>query len=710
MISSTLQPYPETSSPQIEENAPVSIEQEQQRSLVKVWLSRISRAKLKWKPDFERMRKNMEFVSGLQWFDQKTIDDPRYINNITLRLVNQKVATLYAKNPTAEVIQRERMDYQVWDEEIESIREATIHATLLQQTNQPLPPELNALFSDFLSGQERKRLVKRVAKTLEKCYSYCVDSQKPEFKTQMKQMVRRTIICSVAFVRPVFCRDNSQYLELSSIDVKTNIDARMGRIKELLNRIEEDGKDTSSADYGTLQSLVMSLGVSQQLQDETQLSERIEFDFPLANSIIVDERCSSIKEFVGARWVAQEYILPVEDVNSIFNTDLKPGISEDEDSAKEFIPENSRNTDPDKNEKLVYVYEVYDKNTKTKFFVCDGHKDYLSPPEVPFPAITGFWPWVCLTFNDIEVDPNSKTSIYPPSDVQLCKNPQMEWNRTREALRDHRNASAPRYAGRKGILTENDKTALRNCVPNQFIDLEGVPPDMKIGDVFAPIPVVPVTPELYDTAPLEQDFMLGVGAQQANLGPAQPNVTATVGTIAEQSRLDVAGSNVDDLDSALSSLAQASGEMILQGFSKQTVQRIVGPGSAFPDSPETRQDFLNEVFLQIKASSSGRPNKAIEVSNFRDLAPLLLQAGANPVGIVEEGARRLDDKMDFQKLFPLTPPESSLSPGGVPSSGSQPQAGPSQPPAPMRPEPSTASPVGNRNQPQQNRDAMSARS
>src|SRR5204863_474958 len=82
----------------------------------------------------------------------------------------------------------------------------------------------------------------------------------------------------------------------------------------------------------------------------------------------------------------------------------------------------------------------------------------------------------------------------------------------------------------------------------------------SLKDVFVALPVVPIDERLYDTQPLETDMMLGAGMQQANLGPAQPNVTATVGTIAEQSRLDVASSNVDDLDTLLSQVAQASGE------------------------------------------------------------------------------------------------------------------------------------------------------
>jgi len=153
---------------------------------------------------------------------------------------------------------------------------------------------------------------------------------------------------------------------------------------------------------------------------------------------------------------------------------------------------------------------------------------------------------------------------------------------------------------------------------------------------------------------LSEDMMRSAGMQDANVGPAQPNVTATVGTIAEQSRLTVSASNIDDLDGWLSRFLCASGEMSLREVSEATVKRSVGPGAVWPTVK--REDFLNEVYLTIKAASSGRPNKAIGIANYQQMAPIMLQAGANPVGIIEEGIKRLDDDLDVSKFFPVTVP------------------------------------------------------
>jgi hypothetical protein len=104
--------------------------------------------------------------------------------------------------------------------------------------------------------------------------------------------------------------------------------------------------------------------------------------------------------------------------------------------------------------------------------------------------------------------------------------------------------------------------------------------------------------------------------------------------------------------------------MLLKGATKETITRIVGDGAVFPDSPQTRSDFLNEIFLTIQAASSGRPNKAMDIANFRDLAPLLAQSGANPIALVEEGVRRLDDNLDIDRFFPLSAPQAAEATSG----------------------------------------------
>ena len=54
-----------------------------------------------------------EFAYGKQWSKNK--DDTRYVANLVLRLVSQKTAFLYAKNPKAVARRRERINNTSWD-------------------------------------------------------------------------------------------------------------------------------------------------------------------------------------------------------------------------------------------------------------------------------------------------------------------------------------------------------------------------------------------------------------------------------------------------------------------------------------------------------------------------------------------------------------------------------------------------------------------
>ena len=56
---------------------------------------------------------------------------------------------------------------------------------------------------------------------------------------------------------------------------------------------------------------------------------------------------------------------------------------------------------------------------------------------------------------------------------------------------------------------------------------------------------------------------------------------------------------------------------------------------------------MNEVFLEIEAGSTGKPNRAAELANIERIMPFLLQIqGIDPLWLAKELLKRLDDKLD----------------------------------------------------------------
>lgn len=653
-----------------------------EEAMVKRWFKRYDQAMVKFDDDFKRMKKNMEFAGNIQWDGQTKFEDAegRYIANITLRMVQQKTAQLYARNPTVEAKRRPRLNFALWDGSIEMLYQAIQGRMMNMQVGFPLNMESEAIWADFMNGRNHEKIVEKIARTLETVDQIEVDTCKPDYKEQMKQLVRRVVICGVGYCRQAFIRDGSGDSP-NTTEVPHSIKDRAKMMKNIMDKIEDGKVEPEDAEMETLRSLALSIGISVQTNDEYEMNERVEYDFLPARSVVPDTRCRSLKGFTAARWLFIRYPgLTSDEINTMFllegddkvkqNTNLMSETNAN--PGKQISPEAMDSGDPASSGKCLLL-EVLNFQTKTRCFIVKGHKKYVSKPAPIYPCVSGFWPLEALTFNEVEVeDEDCKASIFPPSDVDLIRDAQKEWNRTRDALRGQRNANAPTYLVRKGSLTPDDKDNIRNREPNEVIELEGVPSDKTPGQMVEVMQVAGIDPQVYATQPLEQDMLLTTGMQQANVGPAQPDVTATVGTIAEQSRNVGVSSNVDDLDGFLSRLARARGEMRLQAMSPMTVQRIAGIGAAWPLL--NKADYINQIELTIKAGSSGRPNQQLQVSNRRILVPLLLQAGANPIAVIEDVVKVMgDDSIDVQKFFPVpgqfAPPHPEMPMGMQPAIG-----------------------------------------
>ena len=664
------------------------VEKTRKQRWVKQWNEKIVKARSKWESDFKRMKDDMRFARGLQWDGQQQLESDKYVCNLTLRNISQGVATLYARNPTIEAQRRDRLDFTIWDGKEESIQAAVQGANQAMLTNQPINPLAIQLIQDYSEGQLWRDLVDRVGKTVTYVMQYMLDSLQPNFKLQMKQLVRRVKTTGVGYVQINYV--DGLEGTLSTSETESTITDRVKQLKKIAQDLDDDKLTEESPEVLTLANLGASIISSVQTGDTGNVNQRITFDFLPSTSVIIDSKCRHLKGFVGARWIAIERILDFNTVNTFYETDIKSSEAKSYESGGSTQQDTATldvaSTTPTE-KKRVCLWDVYDLDTKSCFVICDGWKDFVQEPEAVMPETNHFWPVVALTFNDVETEPNGGSegcSIFPPSDVALMRSAQKEWNRTRNALRSHRVANTPAYLTGKGWLTDTDKEKINDHEDSAVVELEGAQMGQDVNKLLAPFNHSPLQPQLYDTNPLAQDIQLSAGTQEADLGRPTPKVTATGATIAEQSKNTVAASNTDDLDDFLSELAQMGGEIILRYFKLDTVQRIAGRGAVLPQ--QNREDFLNEIMLSVKAASSGRPNKALDIANFKELAPLVMQAIMNPIGpmigLAEEGIKRLDDRLDLTKLLAVGLPL----PGAMMMAQQKQQQQPSQPPGPQQPQ------------------------
>lgn len=626
-------------------------------SLVKTLIKKVENAKKFWKKSFDRMKEDTDFYMGKQW--STSDNDDRYVANIVQRHVGQRVSALYAKNPKFVAKRRETLDFALWEGDMSAFQSIQMSMQNSMATGQPMDPVMVQTIQDAQQGFERRRMLDRVAKTMEIVAHHQLQEQQPSFKGQMKQLVRRVCVNGVGYVKIGYQRTMEKRPE--DVERITDITEQLTTLERLSADRTDDKFSEEHAKMEQLRLLLQSL----QSKQDVIVKEGVVFDFPMSNSIIVDPKCRQLSGFVGADWIAQEFILDVEDVKEIYKIDL----------GMEFTAYEDKNED-EKECKRATVWEIYSKKDGLLYVVCDGYHDFLKEPAAPELDLERFWPFFPLIFNEVE----SEKDVIPPSDVRLLMPVQREYNRARQALREHRFANRPLYATYEGALSEKDISNLQAHPANAVIKLQNLSPGQAVNSILQPVQHNPIDPSLYDTSMLLEDMMRVVGSQEANLGGTSAS-TATEVSVAEGSRMSSLSSNVDDLEDFLGELARATGQVLLMQMDQQTVMKIAGPGGVWPQLAVN--EIASELMLEVEAGSNGRPNKAIQMQNFERIAPILLQIpGMNPEFLAKEALKRMDDGMDVTDAIRAALPsivamnaQKQLAPSGDPAADPNLQGG-----------------------------------
>lgn len=646
--------------------------EQNERNLVAAIVQSIKEDKRHHEKAFRRMKRDMHVA---MWGAEKEWGEGNYKANIVGRHVKMKTAALYAKNPKAVARRRETLDYQTWDENPASLQLAfqTIQQgqLMMQQTEamasmmppdpltgqppavQPeLPPgfmEAQALIADFQQGYARRQQIAKMGKTLEILFAQAMREQKPlDFKRGMKQVVRRAITACVGYVEIGFQREMGPRPGMT--EKLADARARLDHLRNLAEQVGEGEIEQDDAEMAELQASIMQL----QTEPEIVLREGLIFDFPQATKVIPDRLCKYLDGFVGARHITIEYDYSIDEVREVFGVDLSNSAtkyvaangsgsvyeaSNVMDDDYEWGPSERKKTD------MVRVWKRYDKPSGLVYYVADGYQGFLRPPAAPDVFVEDFWPVYALTFNAVE----SEEELFPPSDVSLLLDMQREYNRSRQGLREHRNAARPRWVYANGAFAdEEDPMMLSRLKPLQALGLN-IDPQTDIKTVLQTLPVPGVDPNLYETGQTFTDMQLVGGAQEAQYGGVS-KATATESAIAAGATNASDASSIDDLDAFLTVIARASGQIFQREMSPEKVVEIVGPGAVWPEM--TLAEIADEIFLEVEAGSTGKPNQAIEVDNMQKLLPLLIQLpGIDPVWLVKQVIKRMDDRLDVTEAI-----------------------------------------------------------
>jgi len=642
-------------------------------NLVKRITTTINEDKKHHEKAYEQMRKDMYLArhGRVQAYGAEN-----YKANLAGRHVKQKTASLYAKNPKATARRRETLDFEVWDEDPQSLQTAMQTLMQMQQmlgqlplhpeTGQPMIDEADpviqqamqafetaqAVVADFKSGMERRTMIQKIGRTLEILYAQALREQKPvDFKTGMKSLVRRACTTGVGYVELGFQRETGPRPGMT--EKLADFRARLDHMKAMVARLgdTENPVDPDDPEIAELEKAVAAI----QAEPEIVLREGLILDFPQSTKVVPDKLCRALVGFIGARHITLEYMFTVDQVQEMFSVDLGDGYKGYTPDGKNPVDTKSSLDESDDDEGgsykpakhsggLVCVWKHYDKTSGLVYYLADGYKQFLREPAAPEVFVEDFWPVYALTFNDVE----DEKELFPPSDVFLMQDQQMEYNRARQGMREHRKAARPRWTYPNGAIDKEDANNLANAEPFTATPVN-LPPGSKLSDMLDVVPVPGVDPNLYETGQLFTDVQMVVGSAESSFG-GTAQATATESAIAANSRSSSDNSSIDDLDSFLTVVARASGQILLREMSPEQVMKVVGVGAVWPEM--TLADIADEIYLEVEAGSTGKPNQAVEIDNWQKLLPFVLQMpGVNQHWLLKETLRRLDDRMDVTEAF-----------------------------------------------------------
>ena len=668
--------------------------------LVRRWVDRVKRAKSHWKIPFRRMRENMEFVEGRQWPDTQRNEkrDDRYVANICIRHVTQRTAELYPNNPEMQAKHKDKLIAQTWDGTDAALVQA--QQSILNASQAGLPPDPNAMaiLQDANMVKQYTEMMNKVARTLEILYKYNVDEQTHGFKAQMKMTIRRAIVTGVGYVKVGFQRAMklSPDLELRLADMSE----QLANIERLSADLADKEIDKDSADAETLRIAIQTLTTEGQLVAR----EGLLFDYPDSTAIIPDRRCRSLRGFLGADWVAQEYLLTPDEIEEIYMVDIGSGFTayDEQGQCTGYQPTSEQHyyaggglgsgEDDGIAIPLACVWEVYSRKDGTLYVICDGYPDFLQEPGPPEVDITRFWPWFAITLNE----GYDEKTLYPQSDIDLIRDMQLELNRARQGLREHRRANRPKTAVAAGMLEEQDMEKLRTHPANALLELNALAPGQKIEEVLQVIKMPPIDRAVYDTSPVFEDVLRVLGSDQADQGTTS-DATATEVSVAQFSQNTDLTSTIDDLNDVMSEIARTSSEILFLNVSQQTVVQVVGPGAVWPQL--NPQMIADNMWLEVNVGANGPPNRQEDVQMLTQLVPLLQRIpGISPEWLARQLMRRMGDDIDLTEAFAQGVPsmealnqlmgQPQAPPGapGVPPPGPGPQGAGKGPPRPAGPQ------------------------
>ncbi|HFE45917.1 MAG TPA: hypothetical protein ENJ18_10580 [Nannocystis exedens] len=466
-----------------------------------------------------------------------------------------------------------------------------------------------------------------------------------KIKRRAKANVRSAMTTAIGWVKLTYQKD---------IETDPIIQSRINDIQDNLKRIEylQEGDDIErgnpEAEKRELELQLQAL----EAQSEVVVAEGLVVDRLLSEDVIIDGDIRDFDCYADARRIAHRIWYTAEAYEQTFG-------KAPTDKAKTFTDAKQETTGPSRvdGEKARFaVWEIWDKTSQTVFTWCEGELDWAREPYTPDNTPEQWYPFFPLGFNLVD------GQFMPMSDVELLIKLQEEYNITRDQLAQARERNKPHYIA-DADTKEQDITKKQFAEIGEVIivDAKGRP----IREVFASAEMMQLDYRNYDTSPIRADIDMVSGQTDADRGAVAKAKTATEAEILQAGLSSRTEERQDAIEDWMYEIAKASAEILLQELSYAQVVRIAGPEAVWPELQ--KQEVFDLVNIEIRAGTSGKPNKAREQQVWMELLPLMRELIGQVselrsqgrtedaevlVKLGRETLRRADERIDVEEFLP----------------------------------------------------------
>lgn len=443
------------------------------------------------------------------------------------------------------------------------------------------------------------------------------------------------------------------------------IETRMNDTQDNILKIESLLKDVKDEQKREEKQKNLEL-LKHQLDDlkakvEVTHYEGLAIDRVLSENIVISGEVREPSAYRDADWLAERIYKPKSWSKTMFGF-APEGATIYSKKDEPYQAERSKLGIGDQKDGELCFYELWDITSNTVYTLCEGYNGYMREPYHPTKLGQRWYPYFMLCFNPVD------GTLHPLSDVELLTELQDEYNTTRTNLAEHRKWSIPHWVGMRDSLTKKDVKAIKDAQAFEMVLIDGDPskPLKNYLDVFSN---PAIDPRVYDVQPIRVDWELVSGQPDSTRGNVGRAKTLGEAEFLQQGMATRMDERIDTNEDFLQEIARYTAEILLQELTPAQVQRIVGPGAVWPQL--TKEENFAMVQIQIRAGSTGKPDKRYEQEVWMKLLPLmkdLIMAvfqmrAANQedtakslIKLAQETFRRFDERIDVESFFPTDKP------------------------------------------------------